>query len=348
MPITNPTAHPTDRIDRIKACASGRWREIFVRLGMPETHFLRPNKSCPLCGGRDRFTFFANEADGGWLCRRCGHGDGIELVRRFCSASFPQTLEKLETVLGLPHPNERYSRRRFDLKSARQAEEARLAALAEVWERAQRLCVPVAHTETNPALRYLKSRGLGECDRSTELRWLADEPYWETDEKTGRPVKGASYPVMLARATDEAGRLVALHRTYLTAAGEKAPVSAAKKMSAGAMGNALVRLFPASNLLCLSEGIETALSVHMLTGLPAWSVISLSGFKRFDAVPVGLEKLLIYGDNDASFSGAAGAYELATRLRAKYPHLAVEVRIPTRVGEDWNDVWQRERLSLGR
>ena len=72
-------------------------------------------------------------------------------------------------------------------------------------------------------------------------------------------------------------------------------------------------------------------------------MISITGFKRFNAVPKGVEKVFIYGDNDASFTGAAGAFELAARLRRDYSELAVEVRIPDVAGEDWNDVLRKMR-----
>ena len=107
------------------------------------------------------------------------------------------------------------------------------------------------------------------------------------------------------------------------------------------LGEGFVRLYPPSSILCLAEGVETALAVHCLTGLPVWSALSLSGFHHFEAVPAGVEVIKIYGDNDASFAGAAGAYELAARLRRSHPELRVEVHIPEGKGEDWNDVLSR-------
>lgn len=84
---------------------------------------------------------------------------------------------------------------------------------------------------------------------------------------------------MLARLTNAEGKFITLHRTYLTADGSKAPVHSAKKLAAGAVENGVIRLYPAGGVVCLAEGIETALSVHALTGLPAWSVVSLPGMK---------------------------------------------------------------------
>lgn len=145
---------------------------------------------------------------------------------------------------------------------------------------------------------------------------------------------------MLARLTNAEGKFITLHRTYLTADGSKAPVHSAKKLASGAVENGVIRLYPAGGVVCLAEGIETALSVHALTGLPAWSVVSLSGMKRFgpETIPDGVRTIRICGDNDRSYAGAAGAYELASRLRRSRPELEVSVHIPQAAGTDRNDV----------
>ena len=117
--------------------------------------------------------------------------------------------------------------------------------------------------------------------------------------------------------------------------------AAAKKLTAGELGEGFVRLFPPSSILCLAEGIETALSVHETEGVPVWSVISVGGYERFRTLPEGLRELRVYADNDRSFAGIAGAYELARRLKREHPTLVVKVFEPEREGEDWNDVLRR-------
>ena len=85
-----------ERIDRIKNAAEGHWPEIFASVGMDAALFQRQNRPCPLCGGRDRFSFFAKEVGGRWYCRGCGMGDGIKLVQQFTKKEFVQTLVHLE------------------------------------------------------------------------------------------------------------------------------------------------------------------------------------------------------------------------------------------------------------
>lgn len=323
-------------IDRIKRAAEGRWPEIFAAAGMDPAHFERENRPCPLCGGRDRFSFFRKEEQGRWFCRGCGWGDGIELVRKFTHRTFPETLRWLESHLGLPPEERRTPVVRAHAEDAEARRAARRQQLQEAWERA----APLADPAAEPVRRYLASRGLGGCDASPMLRAEALAPCWDA-AGDGRPRLVGRFPTMLARVTDAAGGLITLHRTFLTPEGAKAPVPAAKKLAPGAVEGGLVRLFPPTAILCLAEGIETALSVHEMTGLPAWSAISLTGFRRFETVPECVEVVRICGDNDRSYAGAAGAYELAARLKRSRPGLEVSVHIPAEAGTDWNDVLMR-------
>lgn len=324
-------------LDRIKRAAEGRWPEIFAAAGMDPAHFERENRPCPLCGGRDRFSFFRKEEQGRWFCRGCGWGDGIDLVRKFTHRTFPETLRWLASYLGVPHEERRPPAVRCLEEDPEARRRARLARLSEDWDRA----VPLADLpDSAPVRRYLAARGLGRCDPSPMLRAEADAPCWDASGE-GRPKLAGRFPTMLARVTDAAGGLITLHRTYLTPEGGKAPVAAVKKLAPGAVEGGLVRLFPPTAILCLAEGIETALSVHEMTGLPAWSAISLTGFRRFETVPECVEVVRICGDNDRSYAGAAGAYELAARLKRSRPELEVSVHIPAEAGTDWNDVLMR-------
>lgn len=329
-----------ERIDRIFRAAEGRWPQIFEAAGMNSRHFAKPNRPCPLCGGTDRFTFLSKrEPDHGmWFCRGCGAGDGIRLVRSFRHATFFETLEFIESFLGLPSRNAAPSpgaareerRAQREARDAEAAKRRRRAALEAHWNEAESIDLDA----DTPAARYLRRRGIRHLDGCTELRWFSREPYW-SDEGT------SVWSALLARVTDPEGRMTALHRTYLTESGEKAPVAAAKKLTAGELGEGFVRLFPPSSILCLAEGIETALSVHETEGVPVWSVISVSGYESFRTLPDGVRELRIYADNDRSFAGIAGAYELARRLKRDHPTLAVRVFEPEREGEDWNDVLRR-------
>lgn len=323
-------------LNRIKHTAQGRWPEIFAAAGMDPGHFVKSNRPCPLCGGRDRFSLLKgerNEPDGRWYCRGCGYGDGIELVKRFRGSTFPQTLRWLEAYLGIEHQRESFCHRPEGLSEAETTVRRRERNLA-FWNAA----VPLRDlSRESPQWKYLASRGLGACDASAMLRAEAETEAWETNEDGERRSAGR-YPVLLAAVTDGSGGIITLHRTFLTPDGGKAPLSSPKKLAPGAIEDGLIRLFPPTAILCLAEGIETALSVHEMTGLPVWSAISLTGLRKFGEVPEGVKKIHICGDNDRSYAGAAGAYELAARIRRSRPDIEVAVHIPPEPGTDWNDV----------
>lgn len=323
-------------LNRIKHTAQGRWPEIFAAAGMEPGHFVKSNRPCPLCGGRDRFSLLKgerNEPDGRWYCRGCGYGDGIELVKRFRGSTFPQTLRWLEAYLGIEHQRESFCHRPEGLSEAEKTVRRRERNLA-FWNAA----VPLRDlSRESPQWKYLASRGLGACDASAMLRAEAETEAWETNEDGERRSAGR-YPVLLAAVTDGSGGIITLHRTFLTPDGGKAPLSSPKKLAPGAIEDGLIRLFPPTAILCLAEGIETALSVHEMTGLPVWSAISLTGLRKFGEVPEGVKKIHICGDNDRSYAGAAGAYELAARIRRSRPDIEVAVHIPPEPGTDWNDV----------
>ena len=74
-----------------------------------------------------------------------------------------------------------------------------------------------------------------------------------------------SFPMMVAAVRDGEGRLVTLHRTFLSSDGHKAPVAAPKRISALPSDRTIVgcavRLGNAAEKLAVAEGIGTALSV---------------------------------------------------------------------------------------
>jgi putative DNA primase/helicase len=102
---------------------------------------------------------------------------------------------------------------------------------------------------------------------------------------------------------------------------------------------AQVRLGGVQERLGVAEGIETAISVGKLFGIPCWAAISANGMKAWDPPPQ-VRTVVICSDNDANFTGQEAAYTLARRLSLK--GLEVEVHIPPQVGTDWNDVFKLE------
>jgi putative DNA primase/helicase len=118
--------------------------------------------------------------------------------------------------------------------------------------------------------------------------------------------------------------------------GRKAPVDAPRRLMAGTVAKgAAIRLAPPGDALGIAEGIETALSASVLFGVPCWAALNAAMLATWQPPPK-ITRIIIFGDNDASYSGQAAAYALARRLGSE--NCAVEVRLPTEPGTDWNDV----------
>jgi hypothetical protein len=218
----------------------------------------------------------------------------------------------------------------------------KLDALRQVWRSSRAL--QWDSTETNPVLTYLRSRGIelngDESDVWTkELRYSAALEFVSDEMRT-------KFPAMVALVRDPEGKVAALHRTYLTPEGRKAAVECPKKVlnlpNAHGLNGCAVRLGGAvGGILCLAEGIETALSVCLGTGYPCWSTISANGLKTVE-VPDSVKTVFIFEDKDRSGVGHQAAVELQERL-LKEGRLAVIVAIEKEIPEgskglDWNDL----------
>ena len=202
------------------------------------------------------------------------------------------------------------------------------SAAARRWQEARPL------KSADPVGRYLRARGVEPPASLPALRYHPRLPYHHADGIW------TYHPAMLAAVSTPEGVLVTLHRTYLDLHGHKARVPSPKKVMSpatpGAVQGASIQLLAATTLLALTEGIETALAVHRLSGWPTWSCVSASGLEHV-AVPDTIATLYICADHDPV--GLRAAYALARRQAY---HRTVRVLVPPCPGEDWHDVLQRE------
>ncbi|MEK8090297.1 DUF7146 domain-containing protein [Thermithiobacillus plumbiphilus] len=168
---------------------------------------------------------------------------------------------------------------------------------------------------SDPAACYLHARGLRLASFPRMLRHAPALSYRHADDSK------TFHPAMLAAVQGPDGRLVSIHRTYLTADGAKAPVPEPKKLmpaiAEGATTGAAIRLHPVQDdRLIVAEGIETALALHMLTGRPAWACVSAPGLASV-ILPPQAREIIIGADLDRSATGEKAARTLRERLRAE-------------------------------
>jgi putative DNA primase/helicase len=310
----------------VKLECQGRWRGILSALGVSERALSGKGAECPICQNgpqSDRFRFDDKDGRGTWICSSCGAGDGVLLVEKLRGVDFRGAIPILRELVG---------------KAVFVAPKAKLEATPEVREEMAslwRLARPLDGLCL--ASRYLHSRGIKNPPAGFAVRFFEALPY--AGEKVVRLL-----PAMLAKFVSPDAKSAILHRTWLAEPGEKADVEHPRKMWRGTIpeGGA-VRLSPAGETMGISEGLETAMAAETLNRIPVWACTSAAALVKFQPPPE-CRHLIIFADNDASFTGQLAGYSLARRLTSvpAGKRIGVEVRLPGYhdVGDpvDWNDV----------
>ena len=289
--------------------AVGRWPSILQALGVDARFLSKRHGPCPICAGTDRYRFDDKEGRGTWICSHCGSGDGFALLRKVFGWSFADAARKVDRIVGTVQAG---------VVAQERSEESKVQALRGAWKASRRV------TKGDPVWKYLNRR-LGIDLIPEDIRY---HPGMEHAE-------GGTYPVMLSTMRYPDGSAASIHRTYLTADGDKAPVQTVKKFMAGKpLQTASVRLSPVDQRIGIAEGIETALAATRRFGVPIWAATNAVLLEAW-VPPTGAKRVLIAGDNDASYTGQFAAFALARRLvRNGY---AVEIQIPKVTGKDWAD-----------
>lgn len=360
----------------VRTDARGRWLAIFQYMcpGMFDDAIrnLGDHVTCPFHGGEDDFRFVAETTSKGPSTDDCGvafctcgqFSDGLNVLERALSCSFSEILTEVDEYLNGPNddggvrkePKVMPMRDPVPMVAAkpRTSDEDLMQKRRALWNPAQAYD-PV----TTP---YYGCRGI-RLEVARKLKCLRVSPGLAYYQKVkgevdgqGRPKieKVGVFPAILGLMRDAENNPVAIHRTWLNKERTgKAAVKKAKKLSEtnDARGGA-IRLFDATDCedLGLTEGIETGISSYQLAmdgyfenlgELPVWACYSKDNMKNF-VVPAELlptlKRIVIFADNDAKGAGLAAANKTKELLLERYPFLIIEIRMPTQVGADWNDV----------
>ena len=241
---TNAAAALSLRTEAACRAADGRWPQIFISCGMDSSHFSKKGRPCPVCGGRDRFSFTDRRKRGDFICRGCGAGDGFDLIARYWQCGFIEALEAVERFCGIVWTGEKADAR-VELTEAERKAKEKARERMRLWAQARPL------QQGDPVWKYLSGRGLDPAAAGFEVRHLEEMEYRHEDGSVTR------HPGMLARVVDRHGVIVNLHRTYLTHEGKKAGVPKPKKLMPGTVKGASVHLGgPVGEVLGLAEGIK--------------------------------------------------------------------------------------------
>jgi putative DNA primase/helicase len=315
------------RVDGVKARANGNWTQILGQLLHEPSLINRKNQACPKCAaGTDRFQYTDKFGAGDAHCRNCGHIDGFELLQCGNGWSFAEAFKAVEERVGNAQM----------LPSAPAGDTgAKMRRLArQLWQQAH----PIV--QGDPVDCYLRSRGLGMDAYPESLRTHPALGYYAKLQGARKATLVRNIPAMLALLQDESGQTVTLHRTYVEQ-GAKARVPDPKKCLSSFNPGPAIRLGEPSEALAITEGIETALAIHLRLGKPVWATFSASNMEHV-LIPACVRRVCIYADHDASYTGQAAAYALARRLKSQEKtsgEREVQVFIPAKPDTDWADVW---------
>jgi len=244
---------------------------------------------CPQCAKNSRDTALGvNIEDGRFNCFRCGWKGRIGDLKPYAS---PIRIARIDDPAVAERKRER---------------------LRQTWKDS----VPLAHPKARAVRAYLESRALGDVLKRAPsvLRAHSALNYWDGSRDLG------TFPAMVALFAGASGQPCTLHVTYLRSDGcAKAAVPSPKKILGvpvhGATKGGAIHLYqPRDGKLGIAEGIESALSLHLIQKIPVWASFCADNLARVH-LPQDLRDLYIGMDLDASGKGEKVAQALASRVR---------------------------------
>lgn len=330
---------------------AAQWLALLQAYGVPESALSGKATSCPMCGGKDRFTYDNKRGRGDWFCRRCDNGnpmagDGLQLICRASNLSFRDLMKELSggslDQARRTAPSNR-TRAPDGTRGARRDPQYVANRLEAIWASAN----PMRPGDLGT--RYLQARVPGlEVMLSPALR-LGALDYWHEKKRLGK------WPALVARFVLPDGRLGTLHRTYLDPGkAAKAQIVSAdgeilnaklNEMTLNPLAGGAVRLMePENGEIGIAEGLETACAAHLMFDVPMWYALNCVLLRKF-VVPegLGIRVVHIFADFDhvdpktRKSPGMSAAVELAARLRAA-GYTAV-IHRPYVRGTDFADEW---------
>lgn len=272
---------------------------------------------------------------------------GLDLIQRVRGCDFKTARDMLLDALG--------GRTRFDSvdykpppkpKGPSKAElEKKKAAATKTKKQIIKLwneVIPVTIPDARPARLWFKRRHVWQdMEGVQDLGFHPAVPYYDDEFN-----HVGDFPALIAMVRGVRGDSRTLHRTWISALGEKAPVDKPRKLHAvpndlSASGGAL-QLDPPGVHLNLAEGIETALAARLFTGYqPTWATLT-KDLLRMIELPECVKAVTVWADKDRSDGGQEAAAELVMALRDRGIS-AVAMLPPVDIPEDqksvdWNDM----------
>ncbi|WP_395795679.1 toprim domain-containing protein [Aquimonas sp.] len=361
-------SHPNREFDRAawdarvaaaRRYAEGNWDRIIRNLapqlgnvidaGGKHTSCPHPSHNNQRHGDAMR-TYRDFPATGGMVCNTCGFfKDGWAVLRWIHNWTFGETVKAIEGCFSggqIPAPRPPDPKEIARKAVERAEEDARISArLAALWKGV----IPLNQPGADRARLYLESRGIS--DLMLPVPDIGLHPcleYFHSKDTKSKPELVGRYPALVYIIRTADGRIGSMQRIYLDPQGNgkvKLPEGMdAKKMmprrsDRPISGGAYWLDDPLLPVAQVGEGLETAWSARLLTGLPT-AVASSDTLLAQMQFPANIKFVAIWADNDPA--GIRHADMLIERLREE-GRRAIKI-VPTydlgRETIDWNDALQ--------
>jgi hypothetical protein len=253
------------------------------------------------------------------------HGDLLDLIRaREGLASFRDTLHEARRFLRLPPAPSPVGRER------RSSDRDTVALARKIWAASR----PIAGT---PAAAYLRARKITADLDEAPLRYHPGLLYRDTPDLLPQRL-----PALVAAVTDTSGEIRGIHRTFLDPTRQdKARVSTPRRSLGAILGHG-VRFGRIDDVVVVSEGIETVLSLKSaLPELPMVAALSATHLAAWN-FPCALRRLFVACDNDAP--GRNAARRLLIRAEAR----GVDAVMVSSLCSDFNSELRKSSLNALR
>lgn len=322
----------------VEQAAYGRWAEIYSALvpGNTDWELIDTSKKrteCPVHGSSEAHPQNLRagspekwDSYGLVICNSCGSMNYVDVLKQALGWDFPTILKEVWSVVGtgaMARPRPTTQRPERPKVKVKEIDVSNTQAIARtLLEQA----VPLDHPSAAPVINYLASRKIGPVYGP-----LADILCVPQARYPFAPY--GTYPVMLSVVRRATGERINLHQTWLKPDGSgKADVRTKKtllpRMESGPWAPT-IQLDPAGEILCLCEGLETALAVRAMIDLPVWSVVSAGSFDELE-LPECVKVVLVFTDYDPEYVDENGREVGGVGLQHAQA-FASRVTSPTRV-----------------
>ena len=263
----------------------------------------------------DTPSFKVNPDRGRFHCFGCGaDGDVLDFIMQVERLDLKGAVGRLRELAGTDREaNPGPAQDQPDRLADRNSELAQ-----EIWRQTETIA------DGLPFDYLTKRRGL--------VHWDCDRVRWHPNCPWGRERVGCIVCPVVSHLT---GYTVGIWRIRPVMEG---PVE--RRGLGPAKGNFSPTWWPEGDELAIAEGVEDALAVHQLTGLPCWAALSKGFMREMRGIPRWIERVTIFADADDG--GRHAAHQLAQRLREEGREVRVLRSI---VGKDPNDVLLAARAS---